>query len=112
MPYPAGSIGVDDPRLQDISGGMQWNMQDAYDIRFLAVSGTVTVGPSRARYDFTLVEYCLYIDEVPWLLFSTLNDALEKEGKIHPTWAFFLDHWMCIPGGMSHYVTFAIHEKV
>ena len=79
MPYPAGSIGVDDARLQDISGGMQWNMQDAYDIRFLAVSGTVTVGPSRARYDFTLVEYCLYIDEVPWLLFSTLNDALEKE---------------------------------
>ena len=49
------------------------------DIRFLAVSGTVTVGPSRARYDFTLVEYCLYIDEVPWLIFSTLNDALEKE---------------------------------
>ena len=50
MPYPAGSIGVDDARLQDISGGMQWNMQDANDIRFLAVSGTVTVGPSRARY--------------------------------------------------------------
>ena len=49
------------------------------DIRFLAVSGTVTVGPSRARYDFTLVEYCLYIDEVPWLIFSTLNGALEKE---------------------------------
>ena len=71
MPYPAGSIGVDNARLQDISGGM-------HDIRFLAVSGTVTVGPSRARYDFTLVEYCLYIDEVPLLLFSTLNDALEK----------------------------------
>ena len=79
MPYPAGSIGVDNARLQDISGGMQWNMPDAHDIRFLAVSGTVTVGPSRARYDFTLVEYCLYIDEVPLLLFSTLNDALEKE---------------------------------
>ena len=79
MPYPAGSIGVDNAHLQDISGGMQWNMPDAHDIRFLAVSGTVTVGPSRAKYDFTLVEYSLYIDEVPLLLFSTLNDALEKE---------------------------------
>ena len=79
MPYPAGSIGVDNARLQDISGGMQWNMPDAHDIRFLAVSGTVTVGASRARYDFTLVKYYLHIDEVPWLIFSTLNNALELE---------------------------------
>ena len=79
MPYPAGNIAVVDARLQDISGGMQWNMQDADDIRFLAVSGTVTVGASRARYDFTLVKYYLHIDEVPWLIFSTLNNALEQE---------------------------------
>ena len=79
MPYPAGNIAVVDARLQDISGGMQWNMQDAEDIRFLAVSGTITVGASRARYDFTLVEYHLHIDEVPWLIFSTLNNALELE---------------------------------
>ena len=69
MPYPAGSIAVVDARYQDISGGMQWDMQDADDIRFLAVSGTITVGASRARYDFTLVKYCLHIDEVPWLIF-------------------------------------------
>ena len=80
MPYPAGSIAVVDARLQDISGGMQWYMQDADDIRFLAVSGTLTVGASRrARYDFTLVEYSLHIDETPWLIFSTLNNALELE---------------------------------
>ena len=79
MPYPAGNIAVVDARLQDISGGMQWNMQDADYIRFLAVSGTITVGASRARYDFTLVEYHLHIDEVPWLIFSTLNNALELE---------------------------------
>ena len=54
MPYPAGSIAVVDARLQDISGGMQWYMQGADDIRFLAVNGTLTVGASRARYDFTL----------------------------------------------------------
>ena len=79
MPYPAGNIAVVDARTQDISGGMQWDMQDADDIRFLAVSGTITVGASRARYDFTLVKYYLHIDEVPWILFSTLNDALELE---------------------------------
>ena len=79
MPYPAGSIAVVDARYQDISGGMYWDMQDADDIRFLAVSGTITVGASRARYDFTLVKYCLHIDEVPWLIFSTLNNALELE---------------------------------
>ena len=66
-------------RMQDISGGMQWNMRDAYDIRFLAVNGTVTVGSGQAKYDFTLVEYHLYIDEVSWILFSTLNDALGLE---------------------------------
>ena len=73
MPHPSGNIAVVDARLQNISGGMQWNMQQAEDIRFLAVSGTITIGASRARYDFTLVEYHLHIDEVPWIIFSTLG---------------------------------------
>ena len=54
-------------------------MQQAEDIRFLAVSGTITIGASRARYDFTLVEYHLHIDEVPWIIFSTLDNALGLE---------------------------------
>ena len=75
MPYPAGSIAVVDAHLQDISGGMQWYMQGADDIRFLAVNGTLTVGASRARYDFTLVAYAMHIDETPWLIFplSTMH---------------------------------------
>ena len=36
-------------------------------------------GDCQAAYNFTLVEYHLYIDEVPWLIFSTLADVLEKE---------------------------------
>ena len=77
--FPSGPIAVEDARLTDISAGMDWNMQDASDVRFLAVSGTVWVGDSRTTYEFTLVEYRLYIDEVQWLIFSTLNDVLEKE---------------------------------
>ena len=79
MPFPSGDIAVVNARMQDISGGMQWYMRDAYDIRFLAVNGTVTVGSAQVNYDFTLVEYHLYIDEVSWILFSTLNDALGLE---------------------------------
>ena len=79
MPYPSGDIAVVNARMQDISGGMRWHTHDAYDIRFLAVNGTVTVGSCQAKYDFTLVEYHLYIDEVSWILFSTLNNALELE---------------------------------
>ena len=54
-------------------------MRDADDVRFLAVSGTITIGASRARYDFTLVEYHLHIDETPWIIFSTLDNALGLE---------------------------------
>ena len=54
-------------------------MRDANNIRFLAVRGTIWVGDCQTTYNFTLVEYQLYIDEVPWLIFSTLADALEKE---------------------------------
>ena len=77
--FPSGPIAVEDARLTDISAGMNWNMQDASDVRFLAVSGTLWVGDCRTTYDFTLVEYHLHIDEVSWIIFSTLNNALEKE---------------------------------
>ena len=58
---------------------MDWDMEDASNVRFLAVRGTIWVGDCHTTYNFTLVEYQLYIDEVPWLIFSTLADALEKE---------------------------------
>ena len=58
---------------------MNWDMRDASNVRFLAVRGTIWVGDCQATYNFTLVEYQLYIDEVPWLIFSTLADVLEKE---------------------------------
>ena len=62
-----------------MSAGMNWDMRDASNVRFLAVRGTIWVGDCQTTYNFTLVEYQLYIDEVPWLIFSTLADALEKE---------------------------------
>ena len=77
--YPSGQIAVEDARLRDISTGMNWNMPDAREVRFLAVSGTPWVGDYRTTYDFTLVEYHLHIDEVSWIIFSTLNNALEQE---------------------------------
>ena len=58
---------------------MDWDMRDASNVRFLAVSGTIWVGDCQTTYNFTLVEYELYIDEVPWLIFSTLADTLENE---------------------------------
>ena len=54
-------------------------MPAASNVRFLAVRGTIWVGDCQATYNFTLVEYQLYIDEVPWLIFTTLADVLEKE---------------------------------
>ena len=71
------------PKLQDISGGMNWNMQHADSIRFLAVSGTMVVGDVRASYDFTLVVYRMHIDEVDWTIFSTLDEALANEFTEH-----------------------------
>ena len=58
---------------------MDWDIEDANNVRFLAVRGTIWVGDCHTTYNFTLVEYQLQIDEVPWLIFSTLADALEKE---------------------------------
>ena len=78
-PFPSGAISVSDQHLLDISAGMDWDMEDANNVRFLAVRGTIWVGDCHTTYNFTLVEYQLYIDEVPWLIFSTLADALEKE---------------------------------
>ena len=58
---------------------MNWDMPAASKVRFLAVRGTIWVGDCQTTYNFTLVEYHLHIDEVPWILFSTLADVLEKE---------------------------------
>ena len=58
---------------------MNWNMPAASSVRFLAVRGTIWVGDCQTTYNFTLVEYHLHIDEVPWIIFSTLADALETE---------------------------------
>ena len=58
---------------------MNWDMPAASNVRFLAVRGTIWVGDCQTTYNFTLVEYHLHIDEVPWIIFSTLADALEKE---------------------------------
>ena len=77
--FPSGPIVVADQHLLDMSAGMNWDMRDASNVRFLAVRGTIWVGDCQTTYNFTLVEYQLYIDEVPWLLFSTLADVLEKE---------------------------------
>ena len=55
---------------------MNWNMPAASSVRFLAVRGTIWVGDCHTTYNFTLVEYHLHIDEVPWVIFSTLADAL------------------------------------
>ena len=39
------------------------------------------IGDVPLSYKFTLVKYDLAIDGIPWVLFSTLNDALHKEFK-------------------------------
>ena len=75
-PFPSGPIAVADQDLLDMSAGMNWDMRDASNVRFLAVRGTIWVGDCQTTYNFTLVEYQLYIDEVPWLIFSTLADVL------------------------------------
>ena len=91
IPYPSGPIAVEDARLKDISAGMDWNMQDASDVRFLVVSGTLWVGNCRTTYDFTLVEYHLYIDEVSWTIFlpsiMPLSKSLRQSAGILSTTA-------------------------
>ena len=54
-------------------------MRQASDVKFLAVQGTIMIGDVPLYYQFTLVKYYLYIDTVPWVIFSNLNDALLYE---------------------------------
>ena len=58
-------------------------MQQANDVRFLAVRGTIVIGEIPVYYQFTLVEYHMYIDTVPWTIFSTLEEALCTEFDPH-----------------------------
>ena len=51
-PFPSGAISVSDQHLLDISAGMDWDMQDANNIRFLAVRGTIWVGDCQTTYFF------------------------------------------------------------
>ena len=54
-------------------------MPQANDVRFLAVRGTIMIGDTPLYYQFTLVQYHMYIDTVPWTIFTTLDEALTKE---------------------------------
>ena len=54
-------------------------MESALSVRFLAVSGKIWIGDTPLWYDFTLVEYHVYIDEVSWLIFSVLGGASDRE---------------------------------
>ena len=58
-------------------------MPGAQNVRFLAVSGQIWIGDTPLWYDFTLVEYHVYIDEVSWLIFSVLGGASETEFEPH-----------------------------
>ena len=81
MPFPSGSISVRDASYEDVTSGKQWFMPHANDVQFLKVRGVIIIGDVPLSYKFTLVKYDLSIDEIPWVLFSTLNDALYKEFK-------------------------------
>ena len=71
-------------------------MPGAQNVRFLAVSGQIWIGNTPLWYDFTLVEYHVYIDEVSWLIFSVLGGASETEFEPH-FWKTLnqnrKDHW-------------------
>lgn len=54
-------------------------MPQGGSVEFLGVSGTISVGPARAMYDFTWVIYHMHIDEISWVIFSTLDNALVDE---------------------------------
>ena len=42
-----------------------------------------SVGDTPLWYEFTLIEYHVYIDEVSWLIFSVLGGASENEFEPH-----------------------------
>ena len=70
---------MDKQSLRDETNGRNWRMESAQNVRFLAVSGNIWIGDTPLWYEFTLVEYHVYIDEVSWLIFSVLGGASEKE---------------------------------
>jgi hypothetical protein len=76
-------MSIIDHQQQDVTAGFDWKMDDADSVRFLWVSRTIAIGEARVQYDFTLVEYKLHIEEVPWTFFSTLGNALETEFDEH-----------------------------
>ena len=70
-----------DASYEDVTSGKNWVMQHATDVKFLKVRGIIVIGNVPLPYQFTLVKYYLYIDGIPWVIFSNLNDALYKEFK-------------------------------
>ena len=58
-------------------------MPQANDVRFLAIRGTIMIGDTPLYYQFTLVKYHMYIDTVPWTIFTTLDEALAREFDPH-----------------------------
>ena len=68
-PFPSGAISVSDQHLLDISAGMDWDMQDANNVRFLAVRGTIWVGDCQTTYNFTLVEYLVVCSTKTYICF-------------------------------------------
>ena len=83
MPFPPGAISVDRQSTRDETNGRNWHMPAAQNVRFLAVSGQIWIGDTPLWYDFTLIEYHVYIDEVSWLIFSVLGGASETEFEPH-----------------------------
>ena len=81
MPFPSGSISVRDASYENVTSGKQWVMPHANDVQFLKVRGVIKIGDVPLPYKFTLVKYDLSIDGIPWVIFSTLNDALYREFK-------------------------------
>ena len=79
MGSPPGPISVRDASYTDETNGRNWTMQQASEVRFLAVRGTIMIGEVPLYYQFTLVKYHMYIDTVPWVIFSTLKDSFVKE---------------------------------
>ena len=79
MPFPQGLISVRNASYEDVSSEKQWYMPQANDVQFLKVQGVIMIGDAPLSYKFTLVKYDLTIDDTPWVIFSTLNDALYNE---------------------------------
>ena len=83
MSFSSGPISVKEASLLDETNGRNWTMPQAYDVKFLAVRGTIMIGEIPLYYQFTLVKYLMYIDTVPWTIFSTLEEALDTEFDPH-----------------------------